>query len=55
MMIRTKDQFGVKIEYTLLVGMQNGMAVLENCGGSSKKLRLELPYNLAIPNKIYRI
>ena len=32
----------------LLVGMQTGAATLEKCGGFSKKLKIELPYDSAI-------
>ena len=33
--------------HTLLVGMQNGIVTMEN--SSSKKLQVELTYDLAIP------
>ena len=33
----------------LLVGMQTGAAIIEKYGVSSKKLKMELPFNLVIP------
>ena len=44
--------FGEDVEkkepYALLVGMQTGTVTVKTDGGSSKKLKIELPYDLVI-------